>query len=535
MTVLIGRNNEGKSNLLKALGTAMRLLQLHAFGPRRYRTLLTAENAYEWKRDFPIQHQDRKSSTQTTIKLEFQLSDIELDEFYKEIKSKLNGSLPLEIRIGKDNEPHFRVVKSGRGAKSLTQKSEKIAQFIASRIYFNYIPAVRTEKDALNLIGTLVGQELRALEEDPAYKSAIDTISQLQQPILDTLATQVKDALHEFLPNIRSVKIDLSDLNPRFTLRRDVDVIVDDGVATNIAQKGDGVKSLAALGLLKSKNVRPGASVLAIEEPESHLHPAAIHRVNEIIQAISQTSQVIITTHNPLFVDRVNLKSNIIVTDGGATPSKNISQIRDLLGIKASDNLINANYVLIVEGPEDRKSLMTLLPAASDKIYKAIKNNLLVIDPLGGAGNLPYKISILKNALCATHVLLDNDESGKSSFLKAEKDGLLTPLGCTFTACKGKQSSEFEDMLNPDIYKQKILEQFGVNLDSPSFKGKKKWSERIETAFKSQGKLIFPETLSAIKGIVSDEVQNNRLDSLHPQQRDSFDALVNALELLIKI
>ena len=123
-------------------------------------------------------------------------------------------------------------------------------------------------------------------------------------------------------------QLEISESSRRFSLRRDVSVVIDDGTPTLLEYKGDGVKSLAALGLLKSQNAPTGASILAIEEPESHLHPAAIHQVHEIIRSISQTSQVIVTTHNPLFVDRENIKSNVIVTNGGATPAKNIAAIK---------------------------------------------------------------------------------------------------------------------------------------------------------------------------------------------------------------
>ena len=46
------------------------------------------------------------------------------------------------------------------------------------------------------------------------------------------------------------------------------DIIIDDGSPTSIAFKGDGVKSLAALGLLKDRKKRSGSSIIAIEEPE---------------------------------------------------------------------------------------------------------------------------------------------------------------------------------------------------------------------------------------------------------------------------
>ncbi len=219
----------------------------------------------------------------------------------------------------------------------------------------------------------MLSQELRILENDESYQKALNVIQELQQPILDDLALRIQQPLTEFLPTIKSVQIEIPETSRRVGVRREFNVIIDDGTPTNIEYKGDGVKSLAALGLLKNKLVHLGASIIAIEEPESHLHPGAIHQLNEIIKSLAESNQVILTTHNPLFVDRSNIKTNIIVNDGKATPAKSIGSIREILGIKASDNLTNANYALVVEGDEDAKSLRSILPILSEKLARLSK------------------------------------------------------------------------------------------------------------------------------------------------------------------
>lgn len=536
VTVLVGKNNEGKSNLLRSLQAAMLLLQRHAENLNR-RTLLSSgdDTNYNWKRDFPIQLQRRKSVTNTIFKVEFLLNDDEIAEFKAEIGSSLNGSLPLEIKIGKTHEAQLRLVKSGKGTKTLSSKSSAIAKFIASRIHFNYIPAIRTDSSSIELIGGMLSQELRILERDPKYIQALETIAELQKPVLKDLAERVQGPLKEFLPSIKSVKIEIPETSRRYALRRDVNVIVDDGTPTSIEHKGDGVKSLAALGLLKNQHRQEGASLLAIEEPESHLHPSAIHQINEIIRSISKTSQVILTTHNPLFIDRENVKSNILVADGSATPAKNIAAIRELLGIKASDNLTNANYALVVEGNEDAISLKALLPVLSEKIGKAIRNNLLVIEPIGGAGNLSYKLSLLRNSLCATHTLLDGDDAGRKGYAKALGDQNITSPHCTFITCKGMTDAEFEDCIDPTIYKEAILTLSGVDITSTKFRGNEKWSMRLKNVYLDQGKLFNDSELASAKFAVATAIAKNPREALNEHKRNSVDALVTALERMLKV
>jgi predicted ATP-dependent endonuclease of OLD family len=537
-TILIGRNNEGKSNLLKALDVGMTSLQRHAMEARHGRAMARGgrrdEQLYFWERDFPISFQNRKSGTQTIIRLEFLLDEKEIEEFKENIKSSSNGTLPIVIKIGKNSVPDIEVSKKGKGSKTLNAKSGPIADFIARKIVFNYIPAVRTDQEAMQVVSRMLAQRLRFLEDQPEYIKALQTIKNLQQPILDELSERIKKPLSEFLPGIKGVSIEIPENTRRSSLRRDFDIIVNDGTATNLSFKGDGVKSLAALGLLKDRARRDGASIVAIEEPESHLHPAAIHQLNEVIQSLGEDNQVILTTHNPLFVDRKNIKSNIIVDNGKALPAKNTQQIRDLLGIKASDNLTNASYVLVVEGDDDVIALRALLRHLSESLKKLIDSHMLILEQIGGAGNLPYKLTSLKNSLCVYHCFLDNDDAGRSAYETAEKDGLLSIKSTTLVTCNGSPDAELEDCFNLELYREAVLDQFGVDLTCREFRRNAKWSDRVRQAFVSQGKPWNNGVESRVKYCVAERVEQSPADSLNSHKRNSIDALVQSIENMTK-
>lgn len=537
LTVLIGKNNEGKSNLLKALNISMKILEYHG-NERiiRYGGYLHRNNDsyYKWERDFPISLQSKRNTT-TTFRLEFELNSTEIQEFKEKIKSNLNGTLPIEIKISKDLKPKIRVIKKGKGAKTLNLKSKKIAEYIAKKIYFNYIPAIRTDKESLKVVDQMLFQELATIENDPNYTAAINTIKDLQTPILEKLSEIIKKSLTEFLPNIKNVSIEPQDERRRFALRQQFDILIDDGSKTNLEFKGDGVKSLSALGLLKNITKTDGMfSLIAIEEPESHLHPGAIHILKDTIYDLGLKNQVLISTHNPLFVNRQVLKSNIIIDCGKARTTKNIKELRELIGVKASDNLINASYVLVVEGKEDLIILNSLLPTMSDKLGKAMKSNLLVIDELGGASNLTYKLSLLKNSLCTTHVFLDNDVAGRNAYDKAIREKTLKIKDCTFVTCNGMQNSEFEDCFNRETYENDLNNVYGININVKEFRGNKKWSDRVRDVFLNQGKLWNDRVEMDVKYTVAQSIIKNPNGSLNEHKANSIDALIASLERLIE-
>src|SRR5260370_7386158 len=99
-------------------------------------------------------------------------------------------------------------------------------------------------------------------------------------------------ALKGVLPEIRSVEVKASEASRYRALRRAIDIIVDDGTATSLERKGDGVQSLAAISLLRGVSTTGRNVILALEEPESHLHPSALHPLRKVINELSRQHQL---------------------------------------------------------------------------------------------------------------------------------------------------------------------------------------------------------------------------------------------------
>ena len=532
LTVLVGKNNEGKSNLLTALNVAMMAVIMHSQG-RNPLSRSRQEYLYNWKRDFPMQLQNRKSGLESIFRLNFNLEENELGEFHVQTGIRGNEIIPIEVKFGKDNKPKIEVPK--RGSAAYKSKSKQITEFISERISFNYIQAVRTEEMAINALQQVIEGELSALRENEEYVQALQKVAGLQQQVFDKIAEQLVEPLKVFLPNLKDVSIDGNTDNYGIRyLRRDFDVIIDDGLATSITNKGDGIKSLVTLAILKDRRKRKGASIIAIEEPEAHLHSGAIHSLADVINKMSDNNQVIITTHNPLFVQQNRLDANIIVDNGTAHTAKNIDEIRTILGVLPADNLKNARYVLVVEGEEDKIALNKILPLYDEEIKLALNSNRLVIKPLAGAGNLSHDLHDLKNSMCKYVVLLDNDKAGREAYMKAQEHGVIKDSEVRFTICNGSPESEFEDCLNKDIYAEAIKQEFGVDIFQSSFRGNEKWSERVRRTFLSQGARWTEAIEKKVKFIVANSIPENDIDSILIKEKSGFlDGLTAILKVML--
>ena len=494
LTTLVGPNNEGKSNILRALVISLEFLR-SARTERLYRGRLSYTRSgverYSWDLDFPLSLQEKEPDGASRFDLEFQLDESELLEFQIEVKSKLNGSLPIRVEIGR-KDVEFTVRKPGKGAAALTKKREQIVKFLSKRLNLTYIPSVRTAHEAERIVDQLLGAALSQLDLDPKYRAALKAVRDIETPVLKALGENISKTLSTFITGVKEVRLELSDGNRPQALTIDKRILVDDGTPTTLDRKGDGIQSLAALALMKYlSESSPGKHhhILAIEEPESHLHPNAIHELKRVLGEISESNQVIITTHNPLLVNRSQISSNILVQDSSAKPASNTEEIRCALGVRASDNLRHAELLLLVEGEDDRRSLGAIFKGSSKPIAKALADGSFAIETLNGGSNLCYKLSEARAALCNTHVFLDRDACGLDAAKRAEAEGLLEPADLHFAICSGQSETELEDLLAKDLYGKMLLNKYGVSIAHPKFKGKKKWSDRLKLTFEAQGKL----------------------------------------------
>jgi hypothetical protein len=528
LTILIGKNNEGKSNIIKPLTVAVDSIQEYStlggrfLGPPGTRS-------YIWERDFPIQLKtDDQKNKKSRFRIDFSLDENDLIYFREVVRSNINGILPVEVQIGSDHRIEFRVLKQGRGASTFAKKSRQVAEFLAQRVSVDHIPAVRTEGDALSVINSLIRRPLTAVERHPDYQDAVNRIRALQKPILDKVADEIAVGLKKYIPAIRAVQIDTSLRRIYRGLASEINLVIDDGAATSIEYKGDGIKSLVALSLAERRNDDGKTHVVAIEEPESHLHPGAVHELRQVISDLSQHGQVIVSTHNPIFVDRNKLVTTVIVEGGKARRAKDVAAIRSTLGVRVADNLVSAEFCVLVEGPTDVSIFSRIFSDMSALLHRLISRGLIVFDSLDGASKLDYKLGLIRHAMSGFHVVLDNDSDGQKSIDKAIQKAQLGQSEYNLLAVRGTDAAELEDCVKMTSVSGDLAEAFGGSWDR--LPGKGKWSERIANALKLSGKRWSVETERTAKQIYVEAVVRDGLGCLTGQGRELLQKIVEAVE-----
>jgi len=174
----------------------------------------------------------------------------------------------------------------------------------------------------------------------------------------------------------------------------------------------------------------PHYTILLLEEPEIHLHPALIKRLLRVIEEENRYNQVFLTTHSPLFIHTMDLHRLFrVVRDGESTKVFSPRLIGKQLDYRRLTQELNADNtemffadkVLLVEGPSDHILMRGLIDRfyRGDKDVKVIqtygKSNVDVYAELLEIFHIPYVIMLDRDALFDAGIqLLQKLGKGKS-------------------------------------------------------------------------------------------------------------------------
>lgn len=511
LTTLIGPNNEGKSNLLRALALGLRVIDAwgslpddiaksgeltgarvaavydsyqHRRRPDRHRDV-----NYDWRLDYPLAKQSAKSPQPAVVRITFKMSEQEVADFKNETGLTNNGSLPVELRFSRA-KTSLQVVKPGRGAAGYSNKAPAIARFVSERIDYVIVPAVRTMDQAMRLLNDLASIRLGELARSDAYREALKQVDELRASVVESVQADLKDTIATYLSNVQSVELNRRDVRAAETINR---VTIDDGSPTSLEQKGDGVKSLFALALIqhlaRERVTQAEANlILLVDEPEAHLHSRAVHDLLALFTKIAREQQVVLATHNPIFVNREQISANVLVRGNTASAARSVQSIREVLGVELQDNLDSAEVVVLTEGWTDATILPASLSHLNPKAAKDIASGRVIFKAATGTGKLPRFIQRERSTACKIIVVLDGDKAGDSQAIKLHADGIIDAKNIFVLRDSGRDVSEIEDLIQPVVYLSAIKEEFGRPFKESQFKNpRKKWSENFLAAASSVG------------------------------------------------
>jgi len=315
MNTLIGPNNCGKSNILRALALA-----------------LDADTPFDRDRDMPAQFAFAVPWITVTFSIEHPTSMERtllryLDEYERSVKpggsfyadenmARLAVSFPGNDKSGARRTEQF--LARGAGARrGDTEKLDKaLRQF---RKCYRYVSVASGESIESLLAGkfreilrTVLHEHLQG-EFEAAERRRAGYVEGLRSHLLGPLQDAIGDIVGELFPEVTGVSLVPRVASIDDTLQ-DVTVNMRDAVDTPLVAKGTGVRGgvlVAMLRYLADHGKR--SMVFAVEEPEAFLHPKAQEDLRDDLEKLAERSDVtlFVSTHSPFVVSR-NPKAQVI-------------------------------------------------------------------------------------------------------------------------------------------------------------------------------------------------------------------------------
>ena len=376
--ILVGQNNTGKTTVLdaiRAVGGEYRI------GPEDFGE---AGAKIKIRVSLSFTDEDLDLLRSRGMVSQYRKKEAWLQDFCRKLPSFSNGVLTFTMTanragriryqdgMNKDNPfikevfPQIYHVDTERRLEQLQsdllllQEDEILKRMRSGCCMFNQVRECSHCFHCIGMIEKKSPVELDALETSKLldYK--------LYQLNLDTFARMVNECFHK---NGGCERI-------LYSMNRDVEKILEvtteirhpaQNVPRPISRMGKGMRSIYLFSLLEAytqieENL---SSIIMIEDPELFLHPSLQKVCGRILYRLASKNQVIFITHSPNLLPNFNSRQirQVIHREDGSSDIRektDISAILEDLGYTAGD-LMNVNFVFIVEGKQDKSRLPLLL------------------------------------------------------------------------------------------------------------------------------------------------------------------------------
>lgn len=447
VNVILGHNNTGKSNLLRAIGLVLGFSDGHRLGtsdifydtnvetlklqsPRIQITLVLHRSEGEDLDSaemglFSGMMTDPTLSEEAELRYEFKLADTQEDNYKADVAEATTAKEIWKI-IDHDYIRFYRSCRSGGNQAAGISVNDALGQIdfqfldairdVSHDLYTGYNPLLR---DVLNFfIDYSVKNDAGKTEDEikEQLKTLRDNFVRQSAPLMHTLQSRLQNGKNVFLKYAVDTGATFNGAVPDFdgevtenemfaVLRMIIKYAI--GIEVPATYNGLGYNNLIYMSLLLAKMqadssityMKRNAKVLtflAVEECEAHLHPAMQYKFLQFLQdnkANGHVRQIFMTTHSTQIASAVKLDDLICLT------SPKLGQI-DVGYPRVIYNGNNANDV------KSKQYVQRFLDATKADMFFA--NRLIFVEGVAEELLLPVFAKYLGKNLTDEHVLVVN-------------------------------------------------------------------------------------------------------------------------------
>lgn len=492
ITILIGPNNVGKSNIIKALEAYREMAQGVEFNKK---------DIHSGNRSEPL-----------TFAIEIELSSEERDEALKRLKFS-NGEVGASMRNSKfakcirhqleflpDGNLHLdtlaisnfsgdwlpiagsetergtkfwtggvsRLVSELQKAGDISASKENMGSTSAPARSFNWQSLSGFEQEIVNMLKgylnnvilippirqasqTNPGQDIVV---SPTGNNLLRVMNSIQGEDPERFVAIIKE-VYRIIPDLLRITAPLRGNNVTAVIREKGNVEVElDSISSGMQQ---------VLILIISLLTRPKGSLVMVEEPEISLHASAQRALFNLMKQLSKDKEIqfIITSHSTIFTEISPLAGTFLVDkkDGNSrirklSESSEMFLLKQMLGHENTD-LFGFNAVVIIEGESEERALPIIAKSMNiDFARTGIK--LINLKGTGTSKRIDELLHYLRDSDTEPFLILDTHEHVKDTVDSLVRQNLISKDNVFIW------NKDFEDCFDDEII-VKALERWSGN------------------------------------------------------------------------
>lgn len=355
----------------------MRLAKIHI---KNFRSIKDSGEIVGITRIFALigRNNTGKSSILKAIQILLNKRGVEVDDFHKDTTEDIEVLGVLERGSREDMETiNLRITCERDGLRVHCFVNDKE---VTKTKFVSMIPELLSINDIRNPgESNTGGQKLTLLKQILKLQESTNSVeltglsSQLEvlkKQESEEISQKISEKFREII-NEQTFSISITpeiDLEKAVTHKTGItDADIPGAKTVDILNSGTGLQSMYILTLLEvfaEMSIKRDEAILIVEEPEVYLHPEYQRRMFAALRRIADTNQVIFTTHSPIMIADIWLTESVRqvkLNEDGETQidAVKIENVIDELGIRYED-VLNPSLVVFVEGKEDVKFLKKL-------------------------------------------------------------------------------------------------------------------------------------------------------------------------------
>ena len=408
--ILVGANGSGKSSIIRCIDLVLGK---------------TTQQLY-----YSIDSSDFKNKELPFI-VEVKLKDLSTDEltFFPDEYDVLDGSLTVRLEATLDDDDLTIRRYFPKGVDGNNLRRDKL-----EHIGWSMIPSNFSTTQLEPGRKTIVDDYLKEVDASGDETKLADAIKSLCDAIDGSGAFNVALSLADQLDPVLDGGITAKQLRfvPEAAINGDLlnnvrlQLTGKSGDVREATEQSDGTKALIAFSIF---NLLNSSGIIAIDEPETHLHPLAQRNLIRILKSTGR--QLVIATHSGVIAGEFD-PDNIAVTRDGLFPVQ--PRPGFLVGqedqktlaswwISSRIEVLTAKRIIAVEGPSDRM----VLKKVAEMTGRILERDGVEILEAEGCGNMRNVLKIFgeEGFGLRVSILVDEDaEEDMASALQVEVEDL---------------------------------------------------------------------------------------------------------------